>query len=338
MATVEQNGMLPIKRVLCPLDIMQKKGEGLQARIAFQIAKRLGADVEYLYVNPFYEAYASYGPYIDGLAYHDAVNRVLPEEMIRGDKVRLQSFLSDSGVPIGDRRVSIDCQVGPVGDTINDWLGDGQCPPGFETCESLILLSKVRTGALRDFLLGSVATRIIRTVTSPCLVLPEGLSEDWVPTYAIVGESMQNEGLLIRQPELALVKELGVQAIEVVHAFRGGDVLAAGRAFGRSDAHASIDSSADLVYALLEDNVRHKLSAAVEELGPEWTERMLTFEVGHPEALLRSRCDHHEKDGVLVLGRSSTASEFGYLGSTVQHLVSRATLPVLILARQGDAD
>lgn len=338
MKSTERNKVLPAKRVLCPVDIAQKKGELAQAKVAFQLACRLGAEVEYLYVNPFYEAYASYGPYLDGLAYADAMERVQPEDMIRADKSRLQSFLTEAGVPLNDPKVSIDCQVGPVGDTIKDWLGDEKCPDGFEGCSRLIVLSKVRTGGLRDFLLGSVATRIVRTSTSPCLVLPEGVRADWLPSYAVVGESMQ-DGFIIKQPALKLLPELGVASIEVVHAFRGTDVLAAGRA-NRSSGSAlpPTGKSADLVYSLIEDNVRHRLAGAVEELGPEWIERTLIFETSHAEALLRARCERHEQDGVLVLGRSSAATEFGYLGSTLQHLVSRATLPVLVFARQGDPE
>lgn len=336
MKSTERNNVLPLTRVLCPVDIAQKKGELAQAKIAYQLACRLGAEVEYLYVNPFYEAYASYGPYLNGLAYADDIERMQPEEMIKADKSRLQSFLNEAGVPLHDPNVSIDCQVGPVGDTIKDWLGDEKCVPG-EGCGRLIVLSKVRTGGLRDFLLGSVATRIVRTASLPCLVLPEGVTADWTPSTAIVGESLQ-DGFLMNQPAMSMLTDLGVSGIEVVHAFRGTDVLAARRAEKGSGFLSHPDESADLVCAVLEDSVRHRLTAAVEELGPEWKERTLIFETGSAEALLRKRCELCEHNGVLVLGRSSAATEFGYLGSTLQHLVSRSTIPVLVFARQGDPE
>jgi nucleotide-binding universal stress UspA family protein len=115
----------------------------------------------------------------------------------------------------------------------------------------------------------------------------------------------------------------------LVHAFKREPVLQAAETYRTVTGRPNGDLE---IYNLVEDNIRHRLEAAAEMLPPSFTERSIAFEPGKPEEILYRACAAVDPQAaVLVLGRSVPATELGYLGSTLQHLVSAARIPVLIL-------
>jgi nucleotide-binding universal stress UspA family protein len=314
-----------LRRVLCPIDISQVEAGKPQLSVSWSLAKRSGAELDCLFVNPFYDMHAGYGPFLEGAAYSDIAQSVSPADLIRKDKKKMKALLEDAGVPVADPLVLTECQVGPVFTTVRDWMSACQGA----SSDSMIVITKTESAGFTDFVLGSLATRIIRSSNVPCLVLPQGrVRPGWEPTTAIMGFALDSPNVT-EHDFVATLPSLGCRNVTLVHAFKREPVLQAAETYRTVTGRPNGDLE---IYNLVEDNIRHRLEAAAEMLPPSFTERSIAFEPGKPEEILYRACAAVDPQAaVLVLGRSVPATELGYLGSTLQHLVSAARIPVLIL-------
>jgi nucleotide-binding universal stress UspA family protein len=333
MAKMElRAGNIQIGRVLCPIDLSQSQSAKNQLLVSWNLAKSCNAELDCLFVNPFYDMYAGYGPFLDGAVYSDVSQSVSPSDLIREDKKRMRALFESAGVPMDDPRVATECQVGPVFSTVKDWIGDDSSSKNVGPAsgpQSMIVITKSETAGFSDFVLGSLATRIIRSSNLPCLVLPEGrVRSEWRPVNVLMGFALDNPSISEHEFVGAL-PQLGSKKLTMIHAFKRDPVLQAAESYRVATKQQGND---DLLYALIEDNIRHRLEAATEAVPPGFVERGLLFDHGKPEEVIFKACAASDPDEtLLVLGRSVPATELGYLGSTLQHLVSAARIPVLVL-------
>lgn len=319
-------------RVLCPVDLNHADIAKTQLIVSWNLAKTCHAELDCVFVNPFYDMYAGYGPFLDGAVYSDVTQSVSPSDLIREDKKRMRAFFETAGVPMDDPHVSTECQVGPVYSTVKDWMGDAGSSATVSPSVgpmSLIVITKSETAGFSDFVLGSLATRIIRSSNIPCLVLPEGrVRPDWRPVNVLMGFALDSP-CISEHDFVGVLPQLGSRNLKMIHAFKRDPVLQAAESYRIATKQKGND---DVLYALIEDNIRHRVEAATEAVPAGFLERSLVFERGKPEEVIFKACAAADPDAtLLVLGRSVPATELGYLGSTLQHLVSAARVPVLVL-------
>lgn len=313
-----------LNRVLSPLDIGQADVARVQAGISWNLARPCNALLDCLYVNPFYDTYAGYGPYLDGIAYADVINSIKPNELIEEDKKKLRALLQEADIPLGNPHVTLECDVGSVFQLVKDWIG---IRPRESRSDNLIVITKSHSSGFSDFILGSLATRIVRSSEIPCLVLPEKrVKPSWQPKSVLIAYSLDNPNI-VHQPMISLLPIIGCEEIKLLHAFKRESVLEA--ASERKNPGQKTD---EVMYSLIEDNIRRKLEAAVESLPLGFAERDLLLKQGRPEEVIYTACAASPSDStLLVVGRSAPATELSYLGSTLQHIVSAAEVPVLVL-------
>lgn len=320
-----RNRIAALTRVLCPIDVSHAEVAKPQLAVSWRLAQRCKAELDCLFVNPFYDLHSGYGPFLEGAAYSDVVQSVTPSDLIREDKKKMRVLLEQAGVPASDPAVLTECQVGPVFSTVRDWMGS----PAASGQQSLLVITKSETAGFTDFVLGSLATRIIRSSNVPCLILPEKrVRPDWLPMHAILGFALDSPAVT-EHDFVQVLPELGCRRITVVHAFKRESVLQVAASYRSATGRPGGDQE---IYSLVEDDIRHRLEAAAEALPAVFDERAIAFEHGKPEEVLYRACSAVDPgSALLVLGRSAPATELGYLGSTLQHLVSAARIPVLVL-------
>lgn len=322
----EEFVMRSLEKIICPFDLNVKNEEVPTAKMAWSLAEKTGASLEIIYANPFFELSNGYGPYLDGVTYSQMMSAARPDEMEKDDRKQIRTVLSEAGLPMEASRIKVSCRVCSPATMLDDAMAES------DTSTTLLVMSKSLSSGLTDFIIGSLTNRAIRLSPVPVLVFPTRFAieeENWAVHELVVAESLHGEPV-VHHPFLQVLPSLGATGVELVHAFKRDSLLCAKESLTEAS-----QNSIDVVYSLVEGNLQRQLEGEMEKLDGDWSERRVTLKVGRPEKGIAQAVDEtvmRVPNGVLLaLGRSREASEFSYLGSVTQHLISTARVPTLIL-------
>lgn len=310
---------LPPRHVACATDL--SPGSRDAERAAIEIAKRFGAKLTFLSIDPTFIYHAELLASSGGLA-----SPSFDPELQKRYLERLASELRAHVAPLAEGvPFDVVCESGDPSLSLLTWLQSGTTPVA-----DVVVLGRKKRGALESLFLGSTATNILEEAHCPVLMVPEGAG--FAPTRVVLATDLVTTD---RHPAeaAALFAKSWDGGISLVHAYEAQDYRPLPPEFLASeDVYHELTTLMLNATKVKNEHLVRDARALAERAAVRVTPRLLEGDA--KEALLAHV--KGEKSNLLVVGRFTRRGGIGswFLGSTARALAMHAVCPVLLVPHE----
>lgn len=319
-------GTRTMSEIVCATDL---EHESLAAEsVAYKLAQALGCRLRLVHVDPTLENVKFYHSYVGQFiqpSFWDTMAGELTAEKSRKLRHRIHAIGAAA-----DPNVTFDVLMGKAGTELLSFIKSSR------TKIEMVVLSKRKRNFFDEFLLGSVAHRLVENLSDvPVLLVPnsEEIFLNWQPRLITVA-SMLGAGSG-RATRLASKLAMAVDAnLELVHVMPEQTEYEAAHQYA-----FPTDQADDLAteYATLKRAVRDKLVEEATALPLEQKQLKTAIIYGpRTESLLR-RMKEETSDLLVVGSHNGTEEKHGMLGSTAGSLARTASFPLLVVPHPSKA-
>lgn len=294
-----------IRRILCPVDFSEPSQHAVEHAVALARWYKATLSALYVYSPPFVP--------VPGLP-HPA-ERVSEEEVARARAEALKGFMA-----AGEPDVTVLVEIGEPATHIVECA--------HRLAADLVVIGTHGAGGFEHLVLGSVAEKVLRKSPVPVMTVPpRAHATSSLPFKALLcAIDFSEPSLAALELAVSLARESGA-AITLLHAIEWPWLEPPAPSW--NDIPSAQAAALSEYRRYLEQGARHRLDALAES-GTKSTSR-----VAHGKAyevILRTAQELHAD--LIVMGvHGRNAADLALFGSTTNHIVRRASCPVLTLRR-----
>jgi nucleotide-binding universal stress UspA family protein len=295
--------MVEIRRILCPIDFSDTSQHALEHAVA--IAKWYESKITALHViNP---ALLIEPPILVGEFRGGGAPAETDRESLRN---QLESWLRPAEA-VGVKTDLVFDEGNPTG-SIVDW--SASLPA------DLVVIGTHGRGGFERFLLGSVTEKVLRKVTCPTLTVPPpAVTPVMLPYKRLLSPVDFSETSLAALRFAMSIAQESDAHLTVLHVVDWADELLTER----------FDTKA--FHGVVEHEAQTRLDGLVTDEMRNWCEPETKIESGKPYRRILETADRDHADLIVMGVRGRNALDLMLFGSTANHVVRRATCPVLTL-------